>query len=129
MGNRIDHAILGIGINVNQLFFPSGLPNPVSIVAITDFHYDLPEIEDLFLESFVTHYSMLESGLFERISREYINKLYRFGESASFRIGSSVVVARISGITEFGQLILDKDDGTSSIFNYQELEYIIGDTD
>ena len=38
-GSRIAHSIIGIGFNLNQEGWPSGLPNPVSLKELTGRHY------------------------------------------------------------------------------------------
>ncbi|MCX6226217.1 MAG: biotin--[acetyl-CoA-carboxylase] ligase, partial [Bacteroidia bacterium] len=82
LGSFIDHAILGAGININQVRFPVDLPNPISISMLTGLKYDLHEMENLFLESFRNQYCLIESGRYEEIHTQYLNRLYRFNEPA-----------------------------------------------
>ena len=41
MGSEISHSILGVGININQTFFVSDAPNPISLMQITGESYNL----------------------------------------------------------------------------------------
>lgn len=125
LGKYIDHAILGIGININQQVFPAELPNPVSLSMLTGCKYDLIQLENLFLESFINHYQLIESGRFEEINNRYLSKLYRFNEYAHFKCGEEVFKARITAVSEYGHLILQSDDGSTQSYAYQEVEYVI----
>lgn len=125
LGKFIDHAILGIGININQLEFYRDIPNPISISMLTGLRYDLTEMENLFLETFRNRYSLIESGNFEEINDQYINKLYRFREFANFKTVDKIFSAKILGVSEYGHLILQTNSDTIQSYAYQEVEYIL----
>ncbi len=125
LGNYIDHAILGIGININQLKFPSHLPNPVSISSLTGQQYDLTEMETLFLELFLNQYRLIENEKYDEINRLYVNRLYKFEENASFKADDNIFTARIIGVNEYGHLIIETAAGNTQTFAYQEIEYIL----
>jgi BirA family transcriptional regulator, biotin operon repressor / biotin---[acetyl-CoA-carboxylase] ligase len=125
IGQVIDHAILGIGINVNQDTFPGDIPNPVSIKMITGLEYDLGEMETLFLESFRNQYALIENASFDKINSLYINKLYALEEWKSFSTGDQLLQAKITGVNEYGHLQLVTRTGTIRSFAYQEIEYLI----
>lgn len=42
-GHRLVNSIVGIGLNINQLTFPSDLPNPISLALLTGRKYDVRE--------------------------------------------------------------------------------------
>lgn len=125
MGRLIERMILGIGININQVVFPDYLPNPISISALSGIKYDLVEIENLFLDSFLNKYSLIEAGRIAEIDQRYVDKLYRYQEYSDFKAGDRIFTARITGVTEFGHLILKRASGEVLTFAYQEIEYVI----
>ena len=125
MGKFVNYAIHGIGLNVNQINFPESLPNPVSIGLLTGVKYSLTEMEDLFLLAFISYYSLIESGSFDEINRQYINKLFRYNQPAMFKEGENTFIASIKGVTEYGHLILQTNSGTTKTFAHQQVEYII----
>lgn len=125
LGNRIDHAILGIGINVNQDAFPPDLPNPTSLFQMTGLMYDLCVMEDLLIESFLNQYSLIEAGRFRQINEKYIKNLYRFGVPADFRFQEKTMTAVITGVDGFGHLIVKDSNGIEKAFAYQEIQYVI----
>ena len=124
-GKFISHAILGTGININQVNFPKEIPNPVSISMLTGIKYNLAEMENLFLESFRNHYSLIESGRFEEIHDQYLHKLYQFNESVNFKTADKTFTAKIMGVSEFGHLLLQTGSGTIQPYAYREVEYIL----
>ncbi len=125
LGKFIDYAILGAGININQLKFPGDIPNPVSLRSLTEMQYDLTELEDLLLLSFVNKFFLMESGNLDFINRQYLNRLYKFEEFAPFRTGNEIIRAKILGVSEFGHLIMQTDTGAERTFAYQEIEYLL----
>ena len=124
MGEHIRHAVLGIGININQLTFPKDLPNPVSISLLTGMHYDLTEMEDLFLESFRKQYHLIESGDLNSLDKQYVNRLYRFGEWADYKSEDKIFNAKILGINAFGHLTLQPRSGAPQSFAFQEIDFL-----
>jgi len=125
LGSYLDSAALGIGININQIAFSDNLPNPISVSLLTGMKYDLIEMEDLLLESFLNQYRLIELGNFDEINRLYISKLYRFGEFFQFKSLNQVFDAKIVGINDYGHLILQTYSGSIVSFAYQEIEYVI----
>lgn len=125
LGKYIESAILGVGININQVNFSKNIPNPVSLRGLTDMDYDLTELEDLLITSFKNKYVLLESGDYDEINSEYLSKLYRFGEFTEFKTRDKIISARIIGVSEFGHLIIQTDTGTLMTFDYQEIEYLL----
>lgn len=124
LGKFVDHAILGAGININQVIFPDNIPNPISISLLTGLKYGLDEMENLFLQCFLNQYRLIESGNFEVINNQYLRKLYRFGELARFKASDNIFTAKIIGVNNYGHLILQTETGTAQTYAYQEVEYL-----
>jgi BirA family biotin operon repressor/biotin-[acetyl-CoA-carboxylase] ligase len=124
MGNYLHHAILGIGINVNQEKFPDNLPNPISLKQISGLSYELEAIEDLFLESFTNRYHYLEAGKWDDIRKEYLVNMLRFNQLDKYKTGEREFLARIVGVNDFGYLILEEETGAMKEFAFQEVEFL-----
>lgn len=79
MGERIQHSIAGIGLNVNQETFLGDAPNPVSMKQLLGVETDLDELCLLLETSWQHHYNTLT--LFpeyaEAIHKEFLKKLWR----------------------------------------------------
>ena len=125
LGNYIEHAILGIGLNINQIDFLKNIPNPISLRLFTNIEYDLVELETLLIDSFINKYSLLEAGRIDLINTQYLDKLYRFEEFSEFKAGNEKFIAKITAVSEYGHLIVQTESGEVRTFAYQEIEYVL----
>lgn len=124
-GHYMHSSVVGIGLNVNQENFSSALPNPVSIKQITGKNYSIEEMAARFQDKFYEWYIHLEHQQITAIDINYFNKLYRKNEWSLFRKNDAEFEARINGIGEYGQLILEERDGRLSEYQFKEVEFII----
>jgi len=77
-GRKIGHAIIGIGLNVNQTVFRSDAPNPVSMAELSGHEYDLDEVLETVTGRIVAEVDAYES--FPRtdlLVEHYHNLLWR----------------------------------------------------
>ncbi len=126
IGNAFEYAIIGIGLNVNQREFPPEVPNPASIISFVD--------EDLELDSLLTELLTCINKRYEQLilstdlkilEQEYLNHLYRFNELATFKGLNGRFTGRISGVGEFGELLIIDETGRQRKYNFKEIEFDI----
>jgi len=110
VGSELTECIVGIGLNVNQEKFLSDAPNPVSLKQITDVSYNLHECLRALCSSIDIRYFQLKNKQYAQLETDYLSLLYRFNEMHEFIIHENKVQARITGITNFGQLKLESID-------------------
>lgn len=122
-GTKIKHAIIGIGLNVNQVNFADNLKNVTSLKQELHQDYHLMGLLGEICSAIEARYLQLKSGLLKNINEEYLNRLYLKGEIASFKFNGSIEKGKIIGITEIGQLILETE-GQIKYFNNKEIEFI-----
>jgi BirA family biotin operon repressor/biotin-[acetyl-CoA-carboxylase] ligase len=122
-GTKIKHAIIGIGLNVNQVNFADNLKNVTSLKQELHQDYHLMGLLGEICSAIEARYLQLKSGLLKKINEEYLNRLYLKGEVASFKFNGSIEKGKIIGITEIGQLILETE-GQIKYFNNKEIEFI-----
>lgn len=123
-GSQFKYAIVGIGLNVNQLSFESPLTDgATSLKNILKVEVDLIQLLRAICIEIEKCYLTLKSGSGSILREEYIQRLYRFDELATYRQNGEEFAAILKGITESGQLILQKD-GTDSCFNFKEVAFI-----
>jgi len=124
MDNRIASCIAGIGLNVNQEVFSSGIPNPVSLKQITGKEYD-PEkcIADLAAE-LDRWYGILESGDKERIRNEYKSRLYRFEHWHKYKDEEGKFAGRITDVENDGRLLMERSNGSIKHYYFREMDFI-----
>jgi BirA family biotin operon repressor/biotin-[acetyl-CoA-carboxylase] ligase len=105
-GRHIENSVIGIGINVNQQFFPPELPNPVSLRQITGSEQDREYILDLFMRDFFLLYREFQHGETGVIEDEYMLNLYRVNDYYWFEDGEGRFQAMIEDVLPSGHLIL-----------------------
>lgn len=125
MGNSLDSAVVGIGLNLNQTEFTASIPNPVSLKLITGSTYEVVdsarELHDVFLKL----YQELQAGAFEEIDNAYFNHLFRRNEWAWYREKGELLEARITGVGEYGQLLLEDRSGRTNPYFFKQIEFVI----
>jgi len=124
-GRNVSSAIIGIGLNLNQEIFVSDAPNPVSLKQITVKKYDIEAVAVKIYELINNWYKILETGGLNEIDLAYFNQLFRANEWALFAKQGESFEARITGIGQFGQLILEERNGVFSEFLFKEVEFMI----
>lgn len=124
-GSNISSAVTGIGLNLNQERFVSDAPNPVSLKHITGKVYDVEEVAVKISELVDTWYEKLQARSFEEIDSTYFNQLFRANEWALFSKEGKTFEAKITGIGEFGHLILEDRHGVFSEYMFKEVEFVI----
>ena len=124
-GQNLYSSILGIGLNLNQEKFISDAPNPVSLKQITRKDYDIELVAHTIFEHINYWYRKLKQGNFKEIDMAYLNCLFRLNEWALFVKQGNQFEAKIKGIGEFGQLILEDRIGSSTEYMFKEVEFLI----
>ncbi len=124
MGSHLSSAIVGIGLNLNQEKFVSDAPNPVSLKQITGKDYDIDEAILKISDHLNKWYNALEFGSFKDIDTVYLKHLFRNNEWADFAKDGKQFEARITGIGEYGQLVLEERNGVFSSHMFKEIEFV-----
>jgi BirA family transcriptional regulator, biotin operon repressor / biotin---[acetyl-CoA-carboxylase] ligase len=124
-GNFITHSVIGIGININQVSFPSEIPNPVSLKQITGTDYDLKDMINKLHCKIQQSGGNVNGGIEDNIQRFYVNNLYHRDGFYTYRDKEGDFSARIRGISGLGNLILEHEDGTVKDYAFKEVAYIL----
>lgn len=122
-GTNWKHAIVGIGLNVNQASFPGSIKNITSMVLIAEREFPLRDILELLCHAITKRYCQLKNGDFAVQHKEYKAKLYRLNTLSTFEREGERFDAEITGVTETGLLELKTKDGLQ-YFGLKELKYI-----
>jgi len=124
MGNSFQHSIAGIGLNVNQAQFQSDPPNPVSLSMITGKTYSLLEASERLHACLMKRYQQLKLILFDQLRAEYHDKLLGMQEWRKYTYLGKQIKAKITGITEFGRLLLETESGKIEC-DLKEIAFIV----
>jgi len=125
-GNNIKYSIIGIGLNVNQKSFNSEAPNPVSLIHYMGTPLVLEDLLSKLLIRINGIYAGLDSKAYvEELNKSYIENLYRYRQEAKYREGKREFIATIEGIGEYGKLKLKLKKGTSVLYDFKEVEFVL----
>ena len=121
IGPQIQHSVVGIGLNVNQLAF--GIPTASSLAALTGRAYDLGPLAARLLECLERRYLQLRAGQVGTLRRAYLQVLYRYQEPHAYEVAGQRVHGQIVGVGEDGRLAVEID-GAVHRFGLQEIRHV-----
>lgn len=124
-GDRISHAIIGIGININQEKFISDAPNPISLKNITNKEFDLKLMLDKIINKIVDWYNVLENNNIDKINETYHKYLYRRTDYHSFKTEKETIQAKIIEVKDDGELILETAEKQQMGFYFNEINFVL----
>lgn len=122
-GSVLKHAVIGIGLNINQLNFSSDIKNVTSLKKILHQDYDILVLLNELCKSIENRYLQLRDGNFDLIRQEYIRNLYRLNEKARFNIKGHDVEGMITGVDENGLLEVFIDEEIRK-YNFKEIAFV-----
>ena len=120
-GNELRHSIVGIGLNVNQQSFQ--YPTAGSLSLFSQRTYSLALELEALLQHLESRYGMLKEGKHEKLKTEYLQNLYRMGETHRFRNHEMEFEGMISGVDEVGRLRIEVEGG-ERIFGAKQLTFL-----
>ena len=120
--HSLQHSIVGIGLNINQLHF--NVDTATSLAAITGKSIDLESITSHLLELLEKRYLELRSGKFAKLRYEYLQVLYRYQEQHWFVVNGKRTQGSILGVDEDGKLGVNIENELR-FFDFKEIAYII----
>ncbi len=123
-GNTIKHAIIGIGLNVNQENFPAAFKNVTSLKQALHQDYNLMQILGEICVFIEARYLQLKAGNTDKLRDEYLSQIYLKDENALFKFDNEIQTATIRDITAIGQLAVETAGGLR-YFNNKEIEFLI----
>ena len=120
----MDISIIGIGLNVNQTQFQDWPTHPVSLKMITGLDYDLQPLLQQIAEHIIIKVEQLRISP-ASIEQEYLNRLYRYRTWAIYEVDGKTVRLYMTGIDEFGRLLLINEDNKTLCFDIKEIKFLI----
>jgi len=121
-GQYVGSSIIGCGINVNQAFFHSDAPNPVSLCQLLGLELERSFVLDAVITRFRRNLSSLAT-----LHPAYLSALYRREGFHPFILPSSSTpfLAEIADVEPSGHLVLRDTEGTLLRFAFKEVSYVI----
>jgi BirA family biotin operon repressor/biotin-[acetyl-CoA-carboxylase] ligase len=118
-GQTWSWAVVGIGLNLNQSYFPLEIPNAVSISQITGAKYKPVEIARALTPLIRERISILRKTP-DQILHDFNDSLYKKEQVIALRKNDEIIVSVLNGVDPNG-LLITKD----GIFRPGEVDFII----
>ncbi|MDE6308112.1 MAG: biotin--[acetyl-CoA-carboxylase] ligase [Bacteroidales bacterium] len=136
MGERCAWAVMGVGVNVNQRVFPPELPNPAALCTLTApaAPLDMPALRQTFIRRAARDYRRLErrlrhhtsAALLPRYKEAYLRRLLFCGQERTYICMGERMRARLTGVDDYGQALVEAADGRRFSCGLKELQYVFG---
>lgn len=123
-GHLFETCIAGIGININQTRFPADIPNPGSLKMLTGKTHDLEKCLQALLKNIHEHYKLLKNGQESIINQKYLENLMGYQQQLSFQEEDTIFRAKVVGVSEYGKLILENDQGELKEYGMKEVVFL-----
>ncbi len=119
-GEVFKHAVIGIGINVNEQVFP--LNHAVSFTQITGLFYNLDSLLQELTEQLNLELQKVQSSSFDIVKVDYESVLYGMNIKRYFRVDDGPFEGIIRGVNQHGQLCMEVDNDLKT-FNQKEIKF------
>jgi BirA family biotin operon repressor/biotin-[acetyl-CoA-carboxylase] ligase len=119
-GQQIQHSIVGIGLNINQVSF--SLPTPTSMAVKKGHTFVLNDVLAELLQCIEARYLQLRAQL--DLKAEYIAALYGAGERRMFKSNQETFEGTITGIDAVGLLEVEVSGGRR-YFDLKQIQFLV----
>lgn len=117
----IEHAVVGIGLNINQTDF--ALPRVCSMATLARQDFDKWEILKILVKNLERYFLLLKKGGRQEIKKSYLRHLYRMDSWARYHDGMEFE-GKILGIEEDGRLMIERKMGAIQCYDLKELRFL-----
>lgn len=122
-GKKLKSSVVGMGININQSYFPSDIPNATSILLESGVAVQIEEVRELLFEELDKRYNNLCENE-AKMRQEYLQYMYGLGVEKNFQRANGLIFnGRIVGIDGQGFLIIDGPSGTEK-FDVKQITHL-----
>jgi BirA family biotin operon repressor/biotin-[acetyl-CoA-carboxylase] ligase len=105
-GKKWPYAVVGVGMNLNQVSFPADIPNAISLKQITGKNQDALAIAREMLPPIQNRISNLRKDP-GQILTDFNQSLYKIHQPVTLKKGNELIIADLKGVNEQGLLLTD----------------------
>ena len=105
----ISHTIVGIGMNLNQIDFPSFSVPATSLKLESGKESDVIQVGEQVEDRLQSRYRALQDGSTAGLEQEYLQKLFKAGIPTLFECQDGSFEGIIRGTNDFGELMVERD--------------------
>jgi len=123
--DHIKNAIVGVGLNVNQVSFSDYVPNAVSMKNLTGKEMNRENILEKLIDSIVFYLDKLTAGEYHFLKHAYEEVMYKKGKTIMFgNLEGKEFSARILGVSKQGKLLLEEDGIYLKLYDFKEVKFL-----
>ena len=120
----ISAAIIGLGLNINQLHF-SGLPKAASLRSLYGYEYDILMVGETVSTSIESKLEAMKTVPAKEILKEYEGKLFKRNKVSTFLYpNGNLLTGIIKGVTPTGLLKVLVEDDELKLFDLKEIKLL-----
>ena len=120
---NLNSSIVGIGINVNQVF-PSNLPFSVtSMTKLLNSELNLEALSFALVDCIEKRYEQFIKGDYLSLAKEFTENMWQKGEWLTAEISGELKNVKIEGTDDNGYLVLNVD-GENRSFDIKEVKFV-----
>jgi BirA family biotin operon repressor/biotin-[acetyl-CoA-carboxylase] ligase len=124
-GKHVKSAIVGIGLNVNEAVFPTGLSNATSLKIIHKRSFDLETLMHNILEKLKERIRLLDNNEFDFLKEAYLNHLYKRNVVATYlNKDKKHFTGIIKSVSKNGKLQMLLENNDIAEFGIQEIKFL-----
>lgn len=120
-GQKVDHAIVGVGMNVNQTQFGEGV-QATSLRSETRLDKSPREVLELLLPHLERRYAQLSDA--DGLEADYLQRLWGYQQPLFYRADGEVFRGVIVGLGAHGELRLETDSGAQRAFGFKSISLV-----
>ena len=124
-GNKLQYTIAGIGININQEHFPENIPHPTSLLLETGLKWDVAELMEEYWQTLYDRWNLCDISQANFLNKQYLNNLYLLNTFHHYRIQETPTEAKITGVDEYGRLMLETRAGERLVCGFKEIGFLL----
>lgn len=122
-GGILRTAVVGIGLNINQMDFMVENATSLRLETRQPLPYDLGGLLGELCHCLQHRYEELRQGHTASQHADYLQRLYRLGQWHPYRAGAKVFMGRLTGVSDRGLLQLETDTGLQE-FEVKEVAFV-----
>ena len=121
-GNLIIHSVIGIGLNINQMYFKDYSPKAVSLQLLLKRKFDVDKIQMQLLHFLSARIERYRQGVPQY--EEYLKMLYLKDKVAAFETKGQKFMGIIKDVSQGGKLLIQLEDDKITEFENQTIKYL-----
>lgn len=124
-GKYLDYSVVGIGVNVNQKYFPDYVSQAGSLAMSLGVNLDLNLLLNQIVDHIEYYVSLVYKKRISEIESLYYENLFKRDVISVFKSKDITFNGIIRNVDEFGRLMVELEDDKIKIFNNGEIRLLL----